>query len=83
MIREILNKHIAAFDSKEEGQPVIQFQIGKDGLVRCPKIMRSAGKELDEEALRIVNAMPGWSPGIQKGERVAVIYTISIPFRKK
>lgn len=40
----------------------------------------AAGKALDAEALRVVNAMPQWTPGEQKGEKVAVYYTLPIQF---
>lgn len=35
---------------------------------------------LEQEALRVVNAMPQWTPGEQKGEKVAVYYTLPIQF---
>jgi len=35
---------------------------------------------LDREALRVVNLMPKWKPGINKGEKVAVRYKLPINF---
>jgi TonB-dependent SusC/RagA subfamily outer membrane receptor len=37
-------------------------------------------KAIDKEALRVVNAMGTWIPGEQKGEKVAVYYTLPINF---
>jgi len=37
-------------------------------------------KAIDKEALRVVNAMETWIPGEQKGEKVAVYYTLPINF---
>nr|MCR4604030.1 energy transducer TonB [Prevotella sp.] len=36
---------------------------------------------LDDEALRVVSAMPKWTPGRQNGEAVRVKYTIPVAFR--
>jgi len=36
---------------------------------------------LENEALRVVNAMPQWTPGEQKGKKVAVYYTLPIKFK--
>jgi hypothetical protein len=35
---------------------------------------------LDEEAIRVINAMPKWKPGKQAGKPCPVIYTIPINF---
>jgi protein TonB len=37
--------------------------------------------ELDAEALRVVNAMPKWTPGRQNGQPVRVNYTMPVTFR--
>jgi TonB-dependent SusC/RagA subfamily outer membrane receptor len=41
----------------------------------------AAGKAMDAEALRVVNAMPDWIPGEQNGKKVAVYYTLPIQFK--
>ena len=61
-----------AEENKIQGRVVIQFVVNKDG---------SVDPELDKEALRVVNSMPQWKPGMQKGEAVSVKYTIPIAFR--
>ena len=40
-----------------------------------------AATALEQEALRVVNAMPQWTPGEQKGEKVAVNYVLPINFK--
>jgi len=63
-----------------QGKVFVTFVVAKDGSVVNAKIARGADPMLDTEALRIVNAMPKWSPGKEKGKVVAVQYTIPISF---
>ena len=64
-----------------QGRVIVQFTIKKTGEVSDPTIMRSVSPELDAEAIRVVNAMPLWTPGEQKGEPVNVKFTLPIQFR--
>lgn len=70
-----------AEENKIQGRVIIQFLVNKDGSVSDAKVVRSIDPELDKEALRVVNSMPKWKPGMQKGEAVSVKYTIPIVFR--
>ena len=64
-----------------EGLVVVSFIVDKKGNVKDAKILKSAIKELDKEALRVVNNMPRWKPGLQRGEKVNV--QINLPIRFK
>jgi len=66
-----------------EGRVYIGFVVNKNGLVDRVKLMRGASPSLDTEALRVVNEMPTWTPGKQRGEAVSVAYTIPINFALK
>ncbi|HEY6913844.1 MAG TPA: energy transducer TonB, partial [Paludibacter sp.] len=46
-----------------------------------PKRLSEQAVLLEQEALRVVNAMPKWTPGEQKGKKVAVYYTLPIKFK--
>jgi protein TonB len=39
------------------------------------------GWGFDEEALRVVKAMPNWKPGKQNGKPVRVLFTLPIVFK--
>lgn len=66
----------------EEGRSIVQFVVNEKGEVVTPTVVRSSGFPLlDEEALRVVSLMPAWNPGEQKGQKVAVYYTLPITFR--
>ncbi len=62
------------------GKVYVQFVVSERGEVVESKIVRGVDESLDNEALRVVNAMPDWTPGLQRGEKVRVYYTIPINF---
>ncbi|MBB6612922.1 energy transducer TonB [Pontibacter sp. Tf4] len=64
-----------------EGLVVVTFVIGKDGSVSDVKVVKGLGAGTDEEAVRVVKAMPKWNAGKQNGRAVPVRYTY--PFRFK
>ena len=64
-----------------EGTVYIEFVIGKDGSVIGAGVKRGIGGGCNEEALRVVNAMPNWKPGRQQGNPVKVKYTLPVKFR--
>lgn len=55
--------------------------IGKDGNLSNIKVLSSVSPSLDAEAVRVVSGMPKWEAGKQRGENVAVEYTLPITFR--
>lgn len=65
-----------------EGRVIVQFVVGSDGTVGNVNIMRGVDPLLDKEAVRVINAMPKWTPGKQDGKPVAVKYTIPVTFRQ-
>lgn len=64
-----------------QGRVVVRYIIEKDGSISEVEIAKSVNEYLDAEAIRVVNAMPKWKPGKQKGENVRVKYTLPISFR--
>ena len=72
-----------AIESKIQGRVIVQFVVNKDGSISNAKVVRSVDPDLDKEALRVINSMPQWKPGMQKGEPVSVKYTVPIVFRNQ
>ena len=62
------------------GKVFISFVIDKTGNVTDVRILRSVDPLLDEEAKRVVQGMPAWSPGMYDGEPVKVQYNLPIKF---
>lgn len=69
-----------ALDATITGPIQISFVVGSDGAVRQAQVVRGQHDALDAEALRLVNAMPPWTPGRQRGRAVSVLYTLPIRF---
>ncbi len=63
-----------------QGKVYVNFVVGSDGSVSHVKIARGKDPSLDREAIRVVSSLPKWKPGIQKGKKVAVSYTVPINF---
>ena len=64
-----------------QGRVTVQFIVDKEGNVTEPKVIRAVDKDLDAEAIRLIGTMPKWKPGMQKGQAVAVKYTLPVMFR--
>ena len=64
-----------------QGRVFIGFVIEKDGSVSNIKNLRGVDSELDAEAMRVVESMPKWKPGMHNGEFVRVSYQIPIHFK--
>ena len=67
---------------KTTGQVFVQFIVSKTGEVIKPRVLKGIGNGCDEEALRVVRAMPLWLPGKQSGIAVAVMFNLPINFRE-
>ncbi|MCB0696102.1 MAG: energy transducer TonB [Chitinophagaceae bacterium] len=70
-----------AIQANIEGKVLIQFVVNEDGAISRTKVLRGIGGGCDEEALRVVSAMPAWKPGKQNGKAVKVFFTLPITFR--
>lgn len=81
---EYLSKNIKFPKSKENEdvkvRVVTTFTVEKDGSITDAKIVRSQGEAFDNEALRVINGMPKWIPGMQNGKAVSVKYILPITF---
>ena len=84
-LMEFLSKNISypkeAFEANKQGRVLATFVIETDGSISEAKVVKSVDPSLDEEALRVINAMPNWTPGKQSGKVVRVKYTVPINFR--
>ena len=74
---------VSAMKDSIQGRVVATFIVETDGSVSSPKILKHVSDDLDAEAIRVIEQMPKWTPGRQKGKEVRVKYTIPISFRLK
>ena len=64
-----------------EGAVVISFVVETDGSISGAKVVRDIGGGCGAEALRVVNEMPVWRPGMQRGRAVRVQFNLPVRFR--
>lgn len=65
------------------GKVYVQFVVEKDGSIANPRILRDIGGGCGAEAIRVVKAMPKWSPGKQRGKAVRVQFNLPVNFNLK
>lgn len=76
-----MNYPATAKENNVQGRVIIGFVVEKDGSISEVKVLRSVDPALDQEALRLVNAMPKWKPGTLDGKPVRVRYSVPFTFR--
>ena len=70
-----------AAENDIEGSVIVQFLVDKTtGKVGEVKVVRSVDKYLDKEAIRVVKALPIFTPGRHKGKPVDVWYVLPVTF---
>ena len=73
---------VIAQENGIQGRVICQFVVHKDGSIVVVVAVRSSGEpSLDKEAVRVINSMPKWKPGKQRGKPVRVKYTVPVNFR--
>ena len=70
-----------AAENGVQGRVIVKFVVGRDGSVSQAQIVRGVDQALDREALRVVNSMPKWSPGMNNGQPANVWFTLPITFK--
>ena len=66
-----------------QGRVVVSFIVEKDGRLTNIQVEKSVAPELDAEAVRVISAMPKWSPGKQKDKKVRARVNQPVIFRLK
>jgi TonB family protein len=63
-----------------QGTVFVTFVVETDGSVTDVRILRGIGDGCDEEAIRVIENMPRWVPGKQRGQAVRVQFNMPIRF---
>lgn len=71
-----------AYDKGIQGRVTCSFIINVDGSISDVQLVRSANSLLNQEAIRIFQSMPRWTPGRHDGRAVRVRKTESVSFRR-
>ena len=70
-----------AKEKEISGRVLVSFIVEKDGSIADVKVVKGIGGGCDEEAVRVVKAMPKWKPGKDKGKPVRVSYMMPFTFK--
>ena len=71
-----------AEEAGAQGRVVVSFVVEKDGSISDARVTKPTYSSFDDEALRVVNAMPKWTPGKVNGKPEKIKYSIPITFRQ-
>lgn len=70
-----------AQDNGIQGRVTVQFVVERDGSVSNVTVARGVDPALDKEAVRVVQTMPKWKPGKQRGKPVRQKFLLPVHFR--
>lgn len=62
------------------GVVITEFAIDTAGNLMNIRILKGVREDIDQEAMRLVGLLNGWTPGTQGGKKVKVWYQMPITF---
>ena len=80
-VQKQLNYPPIAQENGIQGKVIIQFVVEKDGRLTNVQVLSTPDRSLSEEAVRVLQLSPRWSPGKQRNQPVRVKYTLPVDFR--
>lgn len=84
-LMQYLSSHIKYPVKAEEdgiqGRVLCTFIIEKDGSISDIRVSRSIHQTLDDEAVRVIGAMPKWTPGKVNGMTCRTWFTLPVTFK--
>ena len=80
-VQKQLNYPPIAQENGIQGKVIIQFVVEKDGRLTNVQVLSTPDRSLSEEAVRVLQLSPRWSPGKQRNQPVRIKYTLPVDFR--
>lgn len=72
---------VIAQENGIQGRVITNFVVERDGSITDVQVVRGVDPSLDKEAVRVIQSMPRWKPGQQRGSAVRVRFTLPVVFR--
>ncbi len=72
---------VIAQENGIQGRVICNFVVERDGSITDVQVVRGQDPSLDREAVRVIQQMPRWKPGKQRGAPVRVRFTLPVVFR--
>lgn len=66
--------------NKYKGRVVVKFVVETDGSISNVSVIRGLNQQANDEVVRVIKAMPRWTPGYRKGKPVRVRYSLPVIF---
>lgn len=86
-LRQYISENITypeeAINNNIEGSVYMKFVITKEGKVEDVSLISSPNEMLNNEAIRLIQSLPDFSPGMQDGKPVSVWYSFPVTFKIK
>ena len=79
-LRENIKYPQLARDNNITGKVYVTFVVERDGSIANPRVLKDIGGGCGAEAIRVVKAMPKWTPGKQRGKAVRVQFNLPVSF---
>jgi len=79
-LRENIKYPSLARDNNITGKVYVTFVVERDGSIANPRVLKDIGGGCGQEAIRVVKAMPKWTPGKQRGKAVRVQFNLPVSF---
>ncbi len=70
----------AAIRDRVGGRVVTEFTVDTFGNTVNIKVVQGVREDIDREAVRLVGLLKDWSPGVQDGRKVKVIFRVPMIF---
>lgn len=70
-----------AMKNDAQGRVIVKFVVNPDGSISDPTVLKSVEPSLDQEAIRVVMAMPKWEAAENNGQKVASYFNLPIAFK--
>ncbi len=80
-VQERLKYPVVAQENNIQGRVVVTFVVGKDGNVGRVQVLASPDKSLSDEAVRVIESSPKWTPGKQRGNPVQIRFNLPVEFK--
>lgn len=80
IIEDSLQYPKSAFQDRIGGRVITQFIVDTTGNVIEIQILKGIRNDIDQEAIRLVSLLNGWTPGTQGGRKVKVRFQLPLTF---
>jgi TonB family protein len=80
-IAKNLKYPVEAHDKGIQGKVILRFVVASSGKTTNIEVLKSIYPALDNEAIRVIESLPDWIPGMQNGVKVNVHYILPVSFK--